>query len=83
MATMIDSTMFRRTHAVDGVSFDDCKAWLESPLTKAVIDQLDSCCILLALQNDVDTDYAKVHLIVPCDVRQAIIDRERRERAEQ
>lgn len=83
MATMIDSTTIRSTYAIHGVDSDACKAWMASPITKAVIGQLDSCGILLALQFDDAALQSIVHLIVPCDVKQALIDRAKTKQTEQ
>jgi hypothetical protein len=76
MDTNIDSSAFKYTHKVHNVCMDDCKAWLDSPITKALIDLLDRCCILCAVEFG-DADFANIHLMGKFDIKQAIIDRQK------
>lgn len=74
----IDPSVFRYTHKVHNIDMDSCKAWLDSPITKALIKLLDQCCILCAVEFG-DADYANIHLMGKFDIKQAIIDRQKKQ----
>ena len=79
----IDTTVGRYRHIVHNINAEQCKQWLNSPITKSLIDILDMCGILAAVQFEEyeggESD-AIIHVLVPFDIKQAMIDRQKKKR---
>ena len=77
---IIDTTVSRHRHVIEKISADECKAWLNSRITKSLINTLDMCGILTALQfedyEDGNND-AILHVMIPFDIKAAMIERQR------
>lgn len=73
----IDTNVTRCYHSISTVNHCDCDLWLQSPITKALMSYLDMCGIVCALQFDPSVTEAKLHLIVPHDIKKAMIDKQK------
>ena len=58
-------------HCTIDISAEDTKTWLNSPITKALMDHFDMLGILAGIQYDINKDQAIIHLLVPYNVRAA------------
>ena len=83
MDNKIDTTVSRTRHVVYDVGTEQCKQWLNSPITKALISILDRYSIAAAVQFEEYEDgksNAILHMLIPFDIKKAIIDRQKKER---
>lgn len=68
-----DGTACRTVRPMPAVTPADCKKWLNSPITEALLHELDMCGIALALQYDESVPSSNLHLIIPFDIKKAMV----------
>ena len=65
---VIDTSVIRRAHKIQGITSDECAAWLKSPITQNLIKVLGWDGIVVALQFDESAIAAVIHTLVPIDI---------------
>ena len=76
-----DESMFRCLHTFkDGiVSADELNAWINSPITKALIKRLDYYCMTVAMEEKDNGDLV-MHIMGQFDIKKGILKRDKQAR---
>jgi len=78
---VIDITMFRCTHTIDKslVTADDIRTWMNSPITKSLLQILDYYCMTVAMEEKDNGDLV-MHIIGQFDIKKGILEKDRQAR---
>lgn len=78
---VIDTTVFRCTHTIDKslVTADDIRTWINSPITKSLLQTLDYYRMTVAMEEKDNGDLV-MHIMGQFDIKKGILERDRQAR---
>lgn len=78
---VIDVTVFRCANTIDKslITADDIRTWINSPITKSLLQTLDYYCMTVAMEEKDNGDLV-MHLMGQFDIKKGILERDRQAR---
>lgn len=78
---VIDTTVFRCTHTIDKslVTADDIRTWINSPITKSLLQTLDYYRMTVAMEEKDNGDLV-MHIMGQFDIKKGILEKDKQAR---